>query len=242
MEKGYAQVYRHLYESHWWWRSREELILRTLRRLAPPGGFGRILDVGCGDGLLLPKLGAFGTAEGIENDERLLTGDGRARGQIHVGEFGTDFEPGKRYGLILMLDVLEHFDDDHGCLARAVELLEPGGLVVATVPALPALWTSHDGFNEHRRRYGRGQLRALAEDAGLALRELRFLFIWMTLPKLLVRVREALFPGPRPLPGVPPPAINRALLSVCRLEEATWGRAPWPFGSSLLLVGARATP
>jgi len=51
VEPDYAAYYHHLYRYHWWWRAREAVIVAWLRRLVPAGGFGPILDVGCGDGL-----------------------------------------------------------------------------------------------------------------------------------------------------------------------------------------------
>jgi len=56
MDVAYARRYRELYERHWWWRAREHVILDTLRRIEPPGGFPSILDIGCGDGLFFDRL------------------------------------------------------------------------------------------------------------------------------------------------------------------------------------------
>ena len=61
MDPEYGLAYRELYRRHWWWRAREELIVRTLRSLRPPAaGRGTTLDVGCGDGLLFDRLAEFG--------------------------------------------------------------------------------------------------------------------------------------------------------------------------------------
>lgn len=239
MEAGYAAYYRHLYEHHWWWRAREKIILGHLARLKPAGGFGPILDVGCGDGLFFEKLRAFGEPEGVEEDAALLTPVGRAQGPIHVGPFDESFRPGRRYALILMLDVLEHFQDDRACLRRALELLTPDGTIVITVPAFRMLWTAHDDVNQHRTRYTRATLGRVAAAAGLRIDHSEYLFQWTALLKLVVRAKEAVSrPGPA-LPPVPRGLAARALTAAAVGEHALLGRLRLPFGSSLLAIGGQ---
>jgi SAM-dependent methyltransferase len=239
VEPAYAAYYRHLYEHHWWWRARERIILAHLERLVPPDGFGPILDVGCGDGLFFGKLRTLGEPEGVEEDASLVTPAGRARGSIHIGPFDESFRPGRRYGLVLLLDALEHFRDDCACLRRALALLAPGGTVVITVPAFQALWTAHDDVNRHVRRYTKAALRRLADDAGLRLDHMEYLFQWTALVKLAVRAKEAVWrPGPD-LPPVPGPVVNGVLRTASVVEHALLHRLPVPFGSSLLAIGRK---
>lgn len=239
MRPEYAAAYRDLYTRHWWWRSREEIVVRWLRRLAPPAGFGCILDVGCGDGLFFERLREFGRPQGVEMDAGLVTELGRRRGPIHVGPFDDSFQPDLRFGLVVMLDVVEHFDDDVAGVRRAVELLAPAGLVLITVPAFPALWTAHDELNRHVVRYTRRTFARTAERAGLRIDRTRYLFQWMMLPKLLVRAKERVLGASPDPPSVPPRWVNETLRSLTRLESATYGKLPLPFGSSLLVVGRR---
>ncbi len=236
MDPEYGARYRALYEHHWWWRAREAYIVELLARLAPAGGFGPILDVGCGDGLFFPQLSRFGEPEGIEVDAALVSDAGRARGQIHIGSFDTDFEPPRRFGLITLLDVIEHLDDDAAALAHAARLLAPGGLLVVTVPAFRLLWTAHDDYNHHRRRYTRSLFAGAADRAGVEIREHRYLCHWLFPLKLLVRLKETLRAEAPAMPEVPSPGINRLFYRICRLEQRSWGRLAWPFGSSLLAV------
>jgi SAM-dependent methyltransferase len=240
VEPGYAAYYRHLYEHHWWWRARERIILAHLERLTPPGGFGPILDVGCGDGLFFEKLAALGDPEGVEEDASLVTAAGRARGPIHVGPFDESFRPTRRYALILLLDVLEHFHDDRACLRRALDLLAPKGVIVITVPAFGALWTAHDDVNRHVTRYTKSTLARLAADAGLRIDQAEYLFQWTALLKLAVRAKEAVWgPGPE-LPPVPGGLLNGVLRIAALAEHALLHRLPVPFGNSLLVIGGGA--
>jgi SAM-dependent methyltransferase len=236
MDPAYAARYRELYERHWWWRAREELVLELLRDRAPAPGYGPILDVGCGDGLLLPKLRSLGEPEGIEPDGAILSEDATAAGRIHVVPFDASFQPGWRYGLILLLDVLEHLDDDVAALRHARALLAPNGLVVVTVPAFRGLWTAHDDINRHRVRYTAVTLRRVAGAAGLRVESERYLFQWVALAKLVVRLKERLLGPAKSLPGVPAAPVNRALLALCRAERWWWRRRSASFGSSLVVV------
>jgi len=231
MDAAYARHYRDLYERHWWWRAREALVLGTLRRLRAGRGPGRILDVGCGDGLFFSRLAEFGEVEGIEPDASLLSADSPHRGRITVAPFDERFQPGRRYALVLMLDVLEHLPDPVGALSHARALLEPDGRLVVTVPAFQWLWTHHDELNRHFVRYTRATLREVAGRAGLRMEASRYFFHWTVPGKLAVRAKERLL-GPGGPERVPAAPVNRALYLLSRAAQAV----RLPFGSSLLAV------
>jgi len=235
MEAAYARQYRELYERHWWWRAREALVLRTLRRLRAGRGPARILDVGCGDGLFFDRLAELGEVEGIEPDASLLTADSPRRGRITVAPFDERFQPRRRYGLVLMLDVLEHLPDAEGALRHARSLLEPDGRLVVTVPAFNWLWTHHDELNRHYVRYTQPTLREVAGRAGLRVEASRYFFHWTVPGKLAVRAKERVL-GPGGPERVPAGPVNRALYLLSRAEQATLGALRLPFGSSLLAV------
>jgi SAM-dependent methyltransferase len=241
MDQAYAAQYRRLYERHWWWRARERAILDTLRRSGLANQGRPILDIGCGDGLLMDRLVEFGEPEGIgiEIDESLVSSDGRWRKQIHIGPFDGEFQPSRRYALIVMLDVLEHLPDAPAALRHAIELLADDGLLLITVPAFRALWTSHDELNHHYTRYTKRTFSRLATEAGLAIDEMRYLFHWTCPVKLAVRLKESLLHSVPAPPKIPSPLINSALYGLTCFEQAVLGRVPMPFGSSLLVVGHR---
>ncbi|MFQ5743489.1 MAG: class I SAM-dependent methyltransferase [Acidobacteriota bacterium] len=239
MDQAYARRYRQLYERHWWWRAREKVILAALRRRQPAGGWRTILDVGCGDGLFFERLSELGEVEGVEPEAALVSASSRHRHRIHLCPFDDSFLPGKRYSLILMLDVLEHLEDPAAALRHAQALLEPLGVLLATVPAFNLLWTQHDELNRHHSRYTKGSFRQLARAAGLRIDRETYFFYWTCPVKLAARlVERALGLRPR-LPRVPPRWLNGSLYLLSRLEQRTLGSLPVPFGSSLLIVGGR---
>lgn len=236
MDDAYGQAYRELYRKHWWWRAREEMIAGVLNRLQPDARWGSVLDVGCGDGLFFDRLSSMGEVEGVEPDAALVSEDGPWRSRIHVRPFDRGFRPGRRYGLILMLDVLEHMDDPVAALRHARELLAPGGRLVVTVPAFRLLWTRHDEINHHVTRYTRTALVRQAHEAGLEVASARYFFHWLFPAKLAVRAKERLLSAGDALPTVPPPWINAAAYGLSRLEQAVVMPLRLPFGTSLLAV------
>lgn len=66
-------------------------------------------------------------------------------------------------------ETLEHLDDDVSAAHEIARVLVPGGVCVATVPALQSLWTASDDYYEHRRRYTREQLSSLFRNASMTI-------------------------------------------------------------------------
>lgn len=237
MDADYAARYRDLYRRHWWWRAREAVVFRELRDMLSRDRPARILDVGCGDGLFFDRLKGFGTIEGVEPDISVLDPQGPWRAAIHAGPFDETFQPAHRYDCILMMDVLEHMDRPDLAVRRARALLEPQGHLLVTVPAFSWLWTRHDDLNHHVRRYDRRGLRTLLRDGGLVIERERFLFQWVVLAKLLIRIGEGVHRSPPKPPSVPVAPLNALLRGLTRAELAVATRLPIPFGSSLLMIG-----
>ncbi len=90
--------------------------------------------------------------------------------------------------LITMLDVLEHVEDDFVFLTHAVSRLKPGGQIILTVPAHRYLFSEHDVFLQHRRRYSRKDLAGLLAKADLAVKDLFFFFSSL----YMIRIFQAL--------------------------------------------------
>ena len=236
MDEKYAAAYPELYKNHWWWRVREEILLRKIRRMLADRGRPRILDVGCGAGLFFDALEPLGHVEGIESDRGAVQRSGRWRTRITTGQLDGSYTPNAPFDLILLLDVLEHVSEAEQLLRRAGEILAPRGRVLITVPAFNWLWTTHDDMNHHVRRYTAGEMRQTIERADLVPIETRFMFQSLVVPKLLVRLRESLISVQPRVPTLPPAAVNGAVQTWFRTEYRVAG---WlPFGGSLIAVAS----
>jgi hypothetical protein len=67
------------------------------------------------------------------------------------------------------MDVIEHVADDRALVCDYVEKAAPGTRFLITVPAFMWLWSPHDVFLEHHRRYTLGETEAVLRDAGLTI-------------------------------------------------------------------------
>jgi SAM-dependent methyltransferase len=243
MQATYSSIYADLWRRHWWWRVRHELVLRTVAQLCPehaPSVQPRhIFDIGCAGGVSFDDLSRYGAVSGLEPDPTLVDACPQWRARIELTGFGPAYVPSRQYDLVLMLDVLEHLENDTAALHSLRHLLKPGAHAILTVPALQSLWSVHDVINRHYRRYDKTGLRRLLEDSGFTVRDLRYFFFW---PLGLMYLRKLLF-GTQQRPGksytvtVPATPVNRLLIGLSRLEQRLMRFGlRWPLGSSLLAV------
>jgi len=140
---------------------------------------------------------------------------------------------------VLLLDVIEHLDDDVAALETARRALRPGGLLVITVPAYRWLWSGHDVALGHRRRYTTRGLSRVVERAGLSVVHASYFNTLLFPAVALTRAWKRLMGDASHDLHRPAPAINRWLERVFALERHVVPRVALPFGASLLLVARR---
>lgn len=203
---------------HPWETARAEAIRSLVARLDL--GTPAVLDVGCGDGFLLAELGAhFQLREAVAQDVHLtpeLASELARPGIEFVQEL--DQIRGRRFDLVLLLDVLEHVREPTVLLSRVWrEHLAAGGWALITVPAFQTLFSEHDRVLKHERRYARLEIAALAQAAGLRVHASGYLFSSLLVPRVVGKLRERLVPSRSEpaLVGVGgwkgPPWLTRAL-------------------------------
>jgi SAM-dependent methyltransferase len=134
------ELYRHMRDDHYLdeERGRRATARRVLNAIGRHAPSGRLLDVGCGHGLLLDEARARGyIAEGLELSEHAAT---HARDKLHLSvqprtlaDLAAEPDP-PRFNAIVLADVLEHLDDPPAAVHTAARLLEPGGVLCVVTP------------------------------------------------------------------------------------------------------------
>jgi len=239
VDPAYVAVHLEEDRRHWYFRARLAVLLAVLRREIARRP-ARVVELGCGSGNVLEALGEFGEALGVEADERLVAAARAAGLDVRRGSLPHDVPvPTGSADAVLLLDVIEHVDDDVAALGAARRLLRPGGLLLVTVPAHPWLWSAHDVALGHRRRYTARGLRRTVEAAGLrVVRTSHFNTVLFPAIAAVRIVKRAAGSGGHDLRR-PPAPVNRLLERCFALERHVVPRASLPFGASLLLVGRR---
>ncbi len=150
----------------------------------------QVLDVGSGDAWFASSLFAE-LAEGshITCWDAGYTADDLAKSTPAITR--TAEKPTLLADVLLLLDVLEHVEDDHGFLRALVEEnTHPSSTVLISVPAWNALFTAHDTRLLHYRRYSPASCSALLERCGLRIEQHGGLFHGLLAPRALSKLLE----------------------------------------------------
>jgi 2-polyprenyl-6-hydroxyphenyl methylase/3-demethylubiquinone-9 3-methyltransferase len=111
---------------------------RDLKTDMPFAGL-RILDIGCGGGLLSEPMARLGAeVVGADAAERNIP-----VAQVHAEQSGLDIdyrhttaealaEAGEQFDVVLNMEVVEHVADPQGYLTACQQLLKPGGLMICS--------------------------------------------------------------------------------------------------------------
>jgi len=95
--------------------------------------------------------------------------------------------------LILLMDVLEHIDDDLEFLKSFVRSSKKGTQFLISVPAFMFLWSQHDVFLEHKRRYRIKDLNLLVERSGLKINKSAYFYCLVFPIAAFIRVFSKIF-------------------------------------------------
>lgn len=165
---------------HPWWLARSRLATALLRA----GGVhpsATVLDVGCGWGVNLLALEAAGySATGLDVSPKILKLLDRPDRRLIQADLNQP--PPERcdsYSALLLLDVIEHLDDDRGTIRRLAPLAKANAMLIVSVPALPELFSDFDSVQGHRRRYQPETLRAVFDGAGFTVERILWWGQWM---------------------------------------------------------------
>lgn len=215
METDFA---RHYYEvaraDHWWFRGRKELVSELLKQSFGDGG-GRVVDLGAGSDTLFSEV-----FDVVKID--IVRPEGELGRFVRASAVDLPFRDDSFDGAGAF-DVIEHVAEVDKLLGELRRVVRPAGFVLATVPAHQWLWSHHDVNVGHVRRYERGELAAVFEQAGFDVVWCGTFYGFLILPAL---VRRAL--GLATDMGEPPEPLNQMLSSIASrsVRSALRGRRP----------------
>lgn len=213
----------------------------------------RVLDFGCGRGVLLRALAARGCeAHGVEM-QRKAAGNCDSPVQIRIASRLVEAAyPDDYFERVVLWHVLEHLPDPRETLAEVHRILQPGGKAIIAVPnfsSYQARWAGADWFHldlpRHLYHFPLPALKRLLENCGFAcgavhhfsLRQNAFGWLQSALNKYTPLPRNALYELlHRRAPGGGPPFDRRTRLC---LRTAFYLGAPPALLAAVVAAGLR---
>lgn len=245
MEKGLYLDFFEQEHKHWWFKARRDIIISLLKKQLNFSSQNnpKILDIGCGTGLILEQLEALTPkAEGLDMSEEAITYAKKIgiHSPIHRLSFPEDAERiNERYDAVLMLDVIEHIKDDAAALRGVYDLLKPGGVAILAVPAHPWLWSEYDEYCHHERRYTRRSFIDLIATSQFKIQRLSYYNFWLFFPIAVFRFLKKFVPSKTKRSSdvfLPSNFINALLYRIFSSEHQLLTKTDLPIGVSMLTI------
>ena len=197
---------------HWYYQSKAAALRRMVGGLRPQ----RLPDVGAGSGFFSRHLLANGAQSALCVDvgyERSWDETVGGKPVLYRRDCdATDCD------LVLMMDVLEHVDNDAGLVSHYATKVPSGAHFLVTVPAFRFLWSGHDVFLEHKRRYTLAEIEQTMRTAGLDVVRGAYFFGAVFPLAAAIRLATRNDPTPRSTLKKHDALTNGLLAAACALE------------------------
>lgn len=166
---------------HPWELSRKDCIFKEIKKIK---NINNVLDIGCGDGYfdkeLLKAQPRIKELYGVDIFLEESYSDGK-------GNWTNSLEnlPNKKFDLILMMDVLEHIENDNDYMKNIQNRLSDDGVILLTVPAFMKLYSLHDEELKHFRRYNMKMLKEALKSTDLKIHNKSYFYLSLIILRLI---------------------------------------------------------
>ena len=235
-------MHRHQHTS-FYWNLKKQCLSHIFNRFLSKG---TVLDIGCGTCFLVKDFkfrpGQYTGIDALPKAIEIANLNmANAERQLHLGEINilTEKKNRKKFDSCLLLDVLEHIEDDRDFIKEIKKILKNNGQLVLSVPAHQFLFSPADEKSGHFRRYNYRDLEKKLEDCG-------FEIIWcssftiLLLPLLVFSRLYSRYKKQYNIDSEHSSFINRILCTFIPIESILFRTGFFKFGASIFLV-AKAT-
>jgi len=225
---------------HWWHKSKQKLIRLLVEKYVNKKS-PKILDVGCGTGMIIEKLADIAKMWGVDSHvDAIKICKGKGLNRIKKGKseklpFRNSF-----FDCLTVLDVLEHTNDSKS-IEEFRRVLKKGGILILTVPGYPWMWSEWDRILGHKKRYTKQTLTRILNKNQFNIVKISYLYSFLLIPAFLIRrFKERL-----PLKSYSSDFsinfgfINYLLKYIAKIEIWYLERKNIPFGLTLIAVAEK---
>lgn len=142
---------------------------------------GKILDIGCGDGVFLDMARRCGwEPHGVEINSDAAARAGKAGLNVHAGDLISAGYPEGTFQVVRMWSVLEHVPNPAEVLKEIHQILKPGGYLILQVPNIDSVsyrmfkqyWTGLD-LPRHLTHFSPQSLKQFLESSHFEVKKIR---------------------------------------------------------------------
>jgi hypothetical protein len=157
--------------THWYYVHKTEMLLRLYGRFQKNSQ--TIIEIGAGSGHFCKTFfKEFGFKAGYCIDPFYSEEQLDVTSEVKFQRFLPDIES----DLYLFIDVLEHVDNPTELLEQTSRKAKMNSLFIISVPSFNFLWSGHDVYLEHKKRYTLKELEILVKKANLIILETKYIF------------------------------------------------------------------
>ena len=239
-------TYKEMYlneERHWWFVGTRNILFSIMDKFVGKDKNTKILDIGCGTGIVMKKLESYGEAFGIDiSDEAILFCI--KRGIKNISKANAEKLPFENnyFDLITSFDVLEHIDNAVITVKEIYRTLNMNGIAILSVPAYKFLWSSHDEALKHVTRFTIGELKELILLNNFEILKISyfnfFLFPIIALVRHTKNISQKVVNKNIKQTDLKntPVLFNKILISILNLESKILKKINFPYGVSILAI------
>ncbi|MEY4432910.1 MAG: hypothetical protein RLZZ44_1040 [Bacteroidota bacterium] len=215
--------------NHWYYRHKFMFIKKYI------GTPNSVTDIGAGSALFSRELSK------LYPMANFYAHDVNYQNDIEIQEDNMIFSNNSEYRLsdvYLLTDVLEHIENDTQFLSKIVQSAPNDARFIITVPCFNILWSGHDVFLKHFRRYKKNELKQLVRSSGLKIQYFQYLYFSLFFFALISRKFFSRRRIQSQLKNVNR-FYNFILFFLCKFDHVF--RSHTPFGVSCILIASKTT-
>ena len=221
---------------HWYYQTKKIPLFRYIEKLCKlERQKFNVIDIGAGSGFFSNEL-YKNYAQFINNICLVDTGytDKEIILSRHAPSEKANVIPSNiSHALVIMMDVLEHVEDDLDLLTQIKRASSGKNYFFITVPAFQSLWSSHDVYLGHHRRYEIADLQRLLASANFNITDIYYIYGGIySLVWLLRKFKTSDTSDMRPVPSL----VN-FLLKAVNTFEMNFRKYNWFFGVTCVVEG-----
>ncbi len=174
---------------HPWELSRSDSVIYEIKKIHKQGN---LLDIGCGDlyfdRQLVQKFNKITQLWGIDIHAKNDSSEGICHWVNNYKKLNK-----QKFDTILLLDVLEHTENDTLFLKEDVKpfLKSKDSRIILTVPAHQILFSKHDIELKHHRRYNIKEIKKICKESGLSVTDYHYFYFSLLPIRLLMYNRDS---------------------------------------------------